>query len=109
VLFADPPRDDAPTAVIVDTCFRQVEYAGILRGTPHPAEARLLIEYLIGETFQADLPLTQFVYPANVDVPLPESFTTYSARPATPLTMQPDRIATNRVMWLDAWTAAVLK
>jgi thiamine transport system substrate-binding protein len=109
VLFADPPRDDAPTAVIVDTCFRQVEYAGILRGTPHPAEARLLIEYLIGETFQADLPLTQFVYPANVDVLLPESFTTYSARPATPLTMQPDRIATNRVMWLDAWTAAVLK
>lgn len=109
VLFADPPRDDAPTAVIVDTCFRQVEYAGILRGTAHSAEARLLIDFLIGDTFQADLPLTQFVYPANADVALPEAFTTFSARPATPLTMAPERIATNRVAWLDAWTAAVLK
>lgn len=109
VLFADPPRDDASTAVMVDTCFRQVEYAGILRGTAHSAEARLLIDFLIGDTFQADLPLTQFVYPANADVALPEAFTTFSARPATPLTVSPDRIATNRVAWLDAWTAAVLK
>ena len=109
VLFADPPRDDAPTAVAVDTCFRQVEYAGILRGTAHLNEARLLIDFLIGDVFQADLPLTQFVYPANVEVALPEAFTTYSARPASPLAMQPERIAENRVAWLDAWTAAVLK
>jgi thiamine transport system substrate-binding protein len=109
VVFADPPRDDAPTAVVLDTCFRQVEYAGILRGTEHPEEARLLIDFLIDETFQADLPLTQFVYPANGGVALPEVFTTHSARPAEPLTMAPERIAANRVAWLDAWNAAVLK
>jgi thiamine transport system substrate-binding protein len=109
VLFADPPRDDAPTGVATETCFRQVEYAGILRGTKHPQAARLLIDFLIGETFQADLPLTQFVYPANAQVALPEVFTTYSARPTTPLTMSPDRIAANRVRWLDEWTATVLK
>jgi thiamine transport system substrate-binding protein len=109
VVFADPPRDDAPTAVVLDTCFRQVEYAGILRGTEHPREAGLLIDFLTGETFQADLPLTQFVYPANGTVALPEVFTTHSARPAQSLTMAPDRIAANRVAWLDAWNAAVLK
>jgi len=109
VVFADPPRDDAPTGVVPSTCFRQVEYAGILRGTAHSAEARLLIDYLIGETFQADLPFTQFVYPANANVPLPEVFTRFSTRPTKPLTMQPDRIAVNRVQWLDAWTATVLK
>ncbi len=109
VVFADPPRTDAPTAVVVETCFRQVEYAGILRGTTYPREARLLIDFLISETFQTDLPLTQFVYPANRTVALPEVFTTHSARPIAPLTMQPDRIAANRVTWLDAWTATVLK
>lgn len=109
VVFADPPRDDAPTAVVVDTCFRQVEYAGILRGTDHPREAGLLIDFLTGTTFQSDLPLTQFVYPANGTVTLPEVFTRHSARPTEPLSIAPDRIAANRVSWLDAWTAAVLK
>ena len=35
VIFADPPRTDAPTGVIDATCFRQVEFAGVLRGTKH--------------------------------------------------------------------------
>jgi thiamine transport system substrate-binding protein len=109
VVFADPPRNDAPTGVLPSTCFRQVEYAGILRGTKHPAEARLLIDYLIGERFQSDLPLTQFVYPANATVALPDVFTRFSVRPRSPLTMPPETIAAKRVEWLDAWTATVLK
>ena len=37
VLYADPPIDAAPTGVITDTCYRQIEFAGILRGTDQPA------------------------------------------------------------------------
>ena len=33
VIFADPPRTDAPTAVVTSTCFRQIEFAGVLDGT----------------------------------------------------------------------------
>jgi len=104
VLFAEPPVTAAPTAVATDTCFRQVEYAGILRGTTHRREAELLIDFLLGKTFQSDLPLTQFVYPANTTVVLPEVFTTHSTRPTNPLTMPPPRIAENRMRWLDEWT-----
>lgn len=104
VLFAEPPVTAAPTAVATDTCFRQVEYAGILRGTTHRREAELLIDFLLGKTFQSDLPLTQFVYPANTTVVLPEVFTTHSIRPTNPLTMPPPRIAENRMRWLDEWT-----
>lgn len=105
VLFADPPITEAPTAVAPDTCFRQVEYAGILRGTKHQREAEQLIDFLLGPTFQADLPLTQFVYPANNSVTLPEVFTTHSMRPMNPLTMPPSRIAENRMRWLDDWNS----
>jgi thiamine transport system substrate-binding protein len=53
VLFADPPTDVAPTGVAPLTCFEQIEYAGILRGTKHKFEAQLLIDYLTGTRFKA--------------------------------------------------------
>ena len=45
VLFAAEPLDAAPTGVVESTCFRQVEFAGVLRGTDaarrRPAARRL--------------------------------------------------------------------
>jgi thiamine transport system substrate-binding protein len=105
VVFADPPTSVAPTAVAVDTCFRQVEYAGVLRGTKHQREAEQLIDYLLGETFQSDLPLTQFVYPVNPKVTLPEVFVTHAKRPTNPRSMPPATITENRMTWLDEWNS----
>ncbi len=109
VIFADPPVDTAPTAVASLTCFEQIEYAGILRGTKHEKEAKLLIDYLTDLAFQNDLPLTQFVFPVNRDAVLPEAFTKYALRPENPLRLQANVIATNRTSWLDKWTSIVLK
>ena len=71
MIFADPPRTDAPTAVVDSTCFRQVEFAGVLRGTKHETEARKLVDFLVSSTFQNELALNLFVYPARVDATLP--------------------------------------
>ena len=109
VLFADPPTDVAPTGVAPLTCFEQIEYAGILRGTKHKAEAQLLIDYLTGTTFQSDLPLTQFVFPVNADATIPESFTRYISRPERALTIEYNVIAENRAAWLDEWSTIVFK
>ncbi len=109
VIFADPPVDIAPTAVASLTCFEQIEYAGILRGTKHEKEAKLLIDYLTDLAFQNDLPLTQFVFPVNRDAVLPEAFTKYALRPENPLRLEANVIATNRTSWLDKWTSIVLK
>jgi thiamine transport system substrate-binding protein len=109
VIFADPPVDAAPTAVASLTCFEQIEYAGILRGTKHEAEAKLLIDYLTDLTFQNDLPLTQFVFPVHSGAVLPEAFTKYALRPENPLRLEANVIATNRTAWLDEWSAIVLK
>ena len=109
VIFADPPRTDAPTAVIESTCFRQIEFAGVLRGTEHEAEARKLVDFLISATFQDELPLNLFVYPARTDIALPPEFTEFAVVPSTPLTIDPAEIAANRQQWQDEWTTIVLR
>lgn len=108
VVFADPPIDAAPTGVATGTCFRQMEYAGVLRGTRHGDAAQQLVTFLTGETFQRTLPLTLFVYPVNGTVSLPEVFTKFAAVPANPYSMEPVRIAQHRQSWQEQWTQTVI-
>ena len=109
MLFANPRPATAPTAVAALTCFRQVEFAGILRGTKHEPEARLLIDYLTDIKFQQDLPLTLFVYPVNNKAKLPEDFLKYSLRPEAPLQLDPELTSRSLLIWLDQFTNIVLR
>jgi thiamine transport system substrate-binding protein len=112
VLFADPPLPEgapAPTAVVPATCFQQIEFAGVLRGTDEPEAARALVDELISVRVQEDLPLTLFVEPAVTDAALPDVFVQHSVRPDEPLTVPPADIAANRTAWIDAWTSVVLR
>ncbi len=108
VIYADPPVTEAPTAVAALTCFAQVEYAGILRGSKHVEAARQLIDFLTDATFQETLPLSQFVYPVNGSVELPKEFVDYAVKPENPLRLAPDVIASNRTRWLDEWKRIVV-
>jgi thiamine transport system substrate-binding protein len=108
VIFADPPRDDAPTGVIESTCFRQVEFAGVLRGTDAPAAAQQLIDFLVSEPFQRELALNQFVYPTNQAVELPQEFLDFAVVPEVSRTLDPAVIDAERSTWIDEWTELVL-
>ena len=108
VIYANPPVTTAPTAVAALTCFAQIEYAGVLRGSEHVEEAKLLIDYLTDVTFQESLPLSQFVYPVNGAAKLPQEFLDYAVKPENPLRMAPDVIAKNRTRWLDEWKQIVV-
>ena len=79
------------------------------RGTDAPDEAEQLVDFLVSERFQAELPLNLFVYPANGDVALPPEFTDYAVLPADPPTLDPATIAANREAWIDQWTDIVLR
>jgi thiamine transport system substrate-binding protein len=109
VIFADPRPTEAPTAVAALTCFRQYEFAGILRGTKHEAAGRKLIDFLVSRQFQEDLPLTQFVWPSNRTAAVPQEFLDYSLRPENPLTLDPAVIAARRAEWLDVFSEVVLR
>jgi thiamine transport system substrate-binding protein len=109
VLFATVPTETAPTGVIVDTCYRQIEYVGILATTSRPDDARLLVDFLLSPAFQADVPLTMFVFPVRRDVPLPDVFARHAVAPEQPLVMAPDRIEAGRERWISQFTATVLR
>lgn len=99
--------DEAPTAIVDDGCFRQVEYAGVLAGTEAEAAAGRLVDFLLEQTFQEDIPLNMFVFPANRETPLPDLFTTYARSPSNPIVMDPSFIGENRERWLGEWATVV--
>lgn len=109
VVYADPPVDEAPTGVITAGCYRQVEGAGILRGTDHEAEAGQLIDFLLSERFQADVPMSMFVYPVRTGVELPKEFVDEAVTPADVSTIAPEEIDAQRETWIDTWTDLVLR
>ncbi|MBP9502523.1 MAG: thiamine ABC transporter substrate-binding protein [Candidatus Promineofilum sp.] len=111
VYYAETPPDEAPTAAVLTdgTCFRQIEFVGILRGTQKEKEARQLVDFLLDRPFQEDIPLKMFVYPANETAVLPDVFQQYSQTPAAPVQLDPSRITANREAWIQAWTEIVLR
>ena len=109
VFGPDPEADESPTAALEAGCFRQVEFAGILRGTDQPELAAALIDHLLAPETQAELPLAMYVYPARSDVALPEVFTRHARRPAAPVAMDVEAIAVGREAWIRVWTDIVLR
>jgi len=110
IVYAVEPKPQRPsTSVMLDGCFRQVEFAGVLRGSPQPQAARAVVDWLVSPEVQADIPLSMFVFPARRDTPLPEVFERFALRPDTPLTLDAATIAENRSAWVEQWTQIVLR
>ena len=109
VVFADPPVDEAPTGVVDASCYRQVEYAGVLADTEHEEEAGRLVDFLLSKRFQDELPLSMYVFPVRPDAELPEVFVEHAARPDHVLELPADEIGANRERWIDEWTDVVLR
>ncbi|HSK22504.1 MAG TPA: thiamine ABC transporter substrate-binding protein [Egicoccus sp.] len=109
VYFADPPPEQAPTGVIEASCFRQVEFAGILAGTEHEEAARTFVDFLLTREFQENLPLTMFVFPVRSDAALPEVFVEHAVVPDDAYQLEPDAIGAGRDEWIDGWTRTVIR
>ncbi|MEV4743628.1 thiamine ABC transporter substrate-binding protein [Streptomyces sp. NPDC049555] len=109
VMGVTPEPAEAPTGVATGTCFRQVEYAGLLSGAKNTEGGKALIDFLVGKTFQEDMPLQMFVNPANRDARVPELFTKYGAKITQSATLDPQRIAQRRDQWIKTWSSLVLK
>ena len=109
VIFRDPRPAEAPTGVVEESCFRQIELAGILRGAKNEDGARELIDFLLSKRFQEDVPLQMFVFPARRDAGLPPEFEQFAVVPESPLELPPEEIEENRERWVDEWTDIVIR
>jgi thiamine transport system substrate-binding protein len=109
VIFASKPLPTAPTAAVEDGCYRQVEYAGVLRGARNEKGAEELIDFMLSRRFQADVPGSMFVYPVRAGVPLPETFVDNALVPRSPLVVPRSEVDANRDRWLATWTDIVVR
>jgi thiamine transport system substrate-binding protein len=99
-------REDgkSQTVALLEECFRQVEYVGVLAGAKNPAGAQALVEYLLAEPFQSTIPGLMYVYPVNYDASVPAGWAEFG--PAATSTIGEDLdIAANRTSWQDKWSA----
>ncbi|MCX7030551.1 MAG: thiamine ABC transporter substrate-binding protein [Spirochaetes bacterium] len=108
---ADPKPAEPPTVALLPDggSFRQVEFAGVLKGTQQPELARQFVAFLLSRRFQEDIPLQMWVHPADSGARLPEVFTRFAAVPARPATLAPELIDNRRDAWTREWTRIVLK
>ena len=108
IVYAEEPKPTTvSTSVMVDGCYRQIEYAGILRGSDNTDDAAQVIDWLISADVQADVPLSMFVFPARSGTPLPQVFTDFAAEVPQPLQLEPTRVAASLPDWLAEWGAVM--
>lgn len=102
--------DTVTTASIVapQTCFRQIEFAGVLEGTSNEAAAQQFIDFMLSVPFQEDVPLQMFVFPVNQEATLPDLFAEFAQVPDEPATLDYTLIEDQRDEWIRAWTEVVL-
>jgi thiamine transport system substrate-binding protein len=98
----------APTAALPRTCFRQVEYAGVIAGAKNEVGARAFIDFLLSDDVQADIPGQMYMYPANRAVAVPSDWKSYAAAVDSPFAVDPATLSSNRDAWIKAWVAVVV-
>ena len=95
------------TAALLDTCFRQVEYAGVLAGADNPEGAEALVDWMLSDEVQSALPDSMYVFPVMPGATVPDDWAEFAPQPTDPYEVSPDEIAANREQWLTEWTDVV--
>ncbi len=98
IIFAEESMDQPPTAAVIGdgSCFRQIEFVGILQGTDNRDLAEKFIDFMLSTSFQEDIPLQMYVFPVNPEAQLDETFVEYLAIPENPVELDPADIAQKR-------------
>jgi len=109
LIYSNPPSQTPPTGIIKDSCFKQIEYAGILKNSQNISEAEALIDFLLSQDFQEDIPLNMFMMPVLEKAVLPAAFSTYPTIPSYLNAIPSAEIDANRNNWTEIWTETVLR
>lgn len=98
---------ESSTVALLDTCFRQVEYAGVVAGTEHEEAARAYIDFLLSADVQAATPENLYMFPVVPGTPVPEDWASFAMLPDNPIDVEQDVIGEQRDEWIRAWTDAM--
>jgi thiamine transport system substrate-binding protein len=99
----------ARAGTLLATCFQQIEFVGVLKGTEHQRAVRELVDFMLSKAFQEDVPNSMYVYPVREGTDLPETFVQFADVATDPLSLPPEEIERNRERWIREWTETVLR
>jgi thiamine transport system substrate-binding protein len=103
--FTIPQGGKEPTTkALLDTCFRQVEYAGVLAGARNPEGAKALVSFLLSPAVQATIPDQMYMFPVDSSAALPPEWATWAKVAERPFVVSPEQIAAQRDTWLRQWS-----
>jgi thiamine transport system substrate-binding protein len=106
--FTIPPGGRRPTtSALLDTCFRQVEYAGVLSGSRDPAGARKLVDFMTSRAFQEALPDAMYVFPVDPGAALPPLWAKWAPPSPHPYAVPPADVTAHRSEWIRQWSDLV--
>jgi thiamine transport system substrate-binding protein len=99
-------REDgrSQTASILNDCYRQTEYAGVLAGAKNDRGARALVNFMLSQDFQKMLPESMYVYPMIRDLELPGDWEKFAPAATSLVGSQLDVVA-GRKIWISKWSA----
>nr|WP_246372481.1 thiamine ABC transporter substrate-binding protein [Gordonia humi] len=107
VSYASSPAATPGTHAILDSCFAQIEYVGVLKGARNVDGAKKVVDFLLSPEVQAALPTAMYVYPVQKNVPLPADWRQRAPAPSWTVKMSPDYINAHREEWLTQWRETV--
>lgn len=105
---AEVPKgsDTSRTGALLDTCFRQVEYAGVLTNGRNEQGARAFIDFMLSDAVQEDIPGQMYMYPVN-PVPLPADWEKFAPLSPDPKKVDAAWLADNRDKVIKEWSMLV--
>lgn len=113
--YASSPAAEVPesggeprTGALLSTCFRQVEYAGVLAGAENPRGARAFVDFLVSTPVQEDIPGQMYMYPVDDSVDLPQAWRQHAPLAEEPRAVDPATVDANREDWIAAWREIVV-
>ena len=99
-------KSSSSTSALLDTAFRQVEYAGVLKGAANPEGGKAFVTWMLSKAVQEDIPGQMYMYPVLPDAALPEALTKFGPLSKSPVKAQPQEITPPRAEWLHTRTEA---
>lgn len=90
------------TTALLNTCFRQVEYVGVLKGAPNEAGAKAFVNFMVGKELQQAIPDNMYMDPV-ADVPLPAGWAQWAPLSKDPWPMSQQEIDNSRDTWVSQW------
>lgn len=84
------------------TCYRQVEYAGVLKNATNPEGAAKVLRWLMSPEVQAAIPDSMYMYPVDTSVKLPDSYK-FAPQPKNALVLPADQVAQKSEEWRKTW------